>query len=131
MTSTHAPSTPVTAVAQELVDLCRAGRNGDAIEKLYSDRIVSIEPTGSESMPAEMTGLDAVRGKHHWWTENMTVHSADVSGPFIGDNGFAVYFEYDTTFKPTGERTRMKEMARYMVADGKIVKEEFFYAPKP
>jgi len=131
MANSKNPPATVTAVAQELVDLCRAGRNGDAIEKLYSEQIVSVEPTGSESMPAEMKGLDAIRGKHHWWTENMVVHSANVNGPFIGDDGFAVYFEYVTTFKPTGGRSTMKEMARYTVVDGKIVKEEFFYAPTP
>jgi hypothetical protein len=131
MATTNTASTPVTAVAQELVDLCRAGRNGDAIEKLYSEKIVSIEPFGDEAMPAEQKGIDAIRGKHNWWTENMVVHSADVSAPFIGDDGFAVYFNYETTFKPTGQRATMKEMAKYTVADGKIVKEEFFYAPHP
>ena len=129
MPTTNAPDTAMAAVAKELVDLCRAGRNGDAIEKLYSEKIVSIEPMASGDMPAEMKGLDAVRGKHHWWTENMVVHSSAVSGPFIGDEGFAVYFNFDTTFKPTGLRSTMKEMAKYTVADGKIVKEEFFYAP--
>ena len=131
MATTNAPSTPVAAVANELVDLCRAGRNGDAIEKLYSEKIVSIEPTGSADMPAEQKGIDAVRAKHHWWAENMVVHSADVAGPFLGEDGFAVYYNYETTFKPTGERQTMKEMAKYTVADGKIVKEEFFYAPNP
>jgi hypothetical protein len=80
-------------------------------------------------MPAEMKGIEAVRGKHRWWTENMEVHSAGVTGPFVGDDGFAVYFDYETTFKPTGQRAVMKEMAKYTVDDGKIVKEEFFYAP--
>lgn len=130
MPTTNTPSTPTTAVAHELVDLCRAGRNGEAIEKLYSEKIVSIEPTGSADMPAEMKGIDAVRGKHHWWTENMVVHSANVSGPFVGEDEFAVYFNYETTFKPTGQRSTMKEMAKYTVADGKIVKEEFFYTPR-
>lgn len=54
MTAT-APASTAT-VAQELVALCRAGRNLDAIEKLYSPTIVSIEPIGDENMPAEMTG---------------------------------------------------------------------------
>jgi len=40
---------------------------------------------------------------------------------------FAVKYEYDTTFKPTGERLQMIEMALYTVADGKIVHEHFFY----
>ncbi len=129
MSATNSPATQTAAIAQELVELCRAGRNGDAIEKLYSEKIVSIEPIGDTSMPAEMKGIDAVRGKHHWWTENMIVHSADVSGPFVGDDEFAVYFDYETTFKPTGKRSTMKEMAKYTVADGKIVREEFFYRP--
>ena len=129
MPTTNPQSTQTTLVAQELVDLCRAGRNYDAIEKLYSERIVSIEPKGGGGMPAETTGIDAVRGKHHWWSENMLVHSADVIGPFVGEDGFAVHFNYETTFKPTGRRSTMTEMAKYTVADGKIVKEEFFYAP--
>lgn len=124
-------STATSAVARELVDLCRLGRNGEAVEKLYSEKVVSIEPVGSADMPAQMNGIDAVRGKHHWWNENMVVHSADVRGPFVGENNeFAVYFNYDTTFKPTGKRGIMKEMARYTVDDGKIVREEFFYAPE-
>ncbi len=129
MSATNASPSSTAAVARELVDLCRAGRNGDAIEKLYSEKIVSIEPVGGADMPAEMKGMAAVRGKHDWWTENMVVHSADVSEPFIGDDGFAVYFNYDTTFKPNGKRATMKEMAMYTVADGKIVREEFFYRP--
>ncbi len=129
MASTNDSSNSASIVAQELVDLCRSGRNGEAIEKLYSEKILSIEPVKNGDMPAETTGIDAVRGKHKWWTENMVVHSADVTGPFIGEDGFAVYFNFDTTFKPTGKRSAMKEMARYTVADGKIVKEEFFYAP--
>jgi SnoaL-like domain len=134
-TSTTSPltgsSNATSALARELVDLCRLGRNGDAIEKLYAEKVVSIEPVGGADMPAQMEGIEAVRGKHHWWNENMVVHSAEVRGPFVGDdNEFAVYFDYDTTFKPTGKRGTMREMARYTVADGKIVREEFFYAPE-
>jgi ketosteroid isomerase-like protein len=31
------------------------------------------------------------------------------------------------TFKPTGQRMQMTEMALYTVKDGKIAQEEFFY----
>jgi hypothetical protein len=65
-----------TADAQELVSLCRAGRNLDAITKLYSPKIVSIESVGSKEMPAEMTGIDAIRQKNEWWFENNEVHKA-------------------------------------------------------
>lgn len=40
---------------------------------------------------------------------------------------FAVYYEFETTFKPNGQRNRMTEMALYTVKDGKIVREQFFY----
>ena len=127
MPASSTTSTGTAAVAHELVDLCRHGRNGDAIERLYAKDIVSIESMGNETMPAEMRGIDAVRKKHDWWTQNMEVHSATMRGPFIGENEFAVYFEYETTFKPTGRRSAMKEMALYTVDDGEIVREEFFY----
>lgn len=125
MTAT-APASTAT-VAQELVALCRAGRNLDAIEKLYSPRIVSIEPIGDENMPAEMAGIEAIRGKNQWWFENNEVHSHEVNGPFLGDGQFAVQYTFETTFKPSGQRMKMSEMALYTVKDGKIAREQFFY----
>jgi ketosteroid isomerase-like protein len=115
------------AVAQELVSLCRAGRNLEAINKLYSPKIVSIEPVGDENMPAEMTGIDAIRQKNEWWFENHEVHKAEANGPFVGENQFAVQYIFEATFKPTGQRTEATEMALYTVKDGKIVREQFYY----
>ena len=115
------------AVAQQLVSLCRAGRNLEAIDQLYSPKIVSIESVGSEEMPAEMSGIDAIRKKNEWWFENNEVHKAEANGPFVGENQFAVQYTFDVTFKPTGQRNEMSEMALYTVKDGKIVREQFFY----
>ena len=126
----HTTAPPTTgAVAQELVALCRAGRNLDAIAKLYSTKIVSIEPVGSETMPAQMTGIDAIRRKNESWFADNEVHAAEVNGPFVGDHQFAVQYDFETTFKPAGRRIRMSEMALYTVQDGKIVREQFFYSP--
>ena len=126
---TTATSTSTAAVAEELVALCRAGRNMDAIEAFYSPDIVSIESTGNEQMPAELSGIDAIRQKNQWWTENNEVHSAEADGPFVGEDKFAVRYAFDVTFKPTGKRERMEEMALYTVNNGKIVREHFFYNP--
>lgn len=123
---TAAP-TSTAAVALELVALCREGRNLDAIAALYSPAIVSVEPVGSEEMPAEMRGIDAVRGKNELWFENNDVHSAKVGGPFVGENEFAVRYDFDVTNRPSGQRMQMSEMALYTVEDGKIVREQFFY----
>ena len=79
MTTATEPTT--ATVAEELVSFCRAGRNLDAINTLYSPDIVSIESMGNETMPREQKGIDAIRGKNQWWSENNEVHSATVDGP--------------------------------------------------
>ena len=124
---TTATNTATGAVAEELVSFCRLGRNMDAINTLYSPEIVSIESMGSEQIPREQKGIDAIRKKNQWWAENNIVHSAEVDGPFVGDDKFAVYYKYDITFKPTGQRQPMEEMALYTVKDGKVAREQFFY----
>ncbi|MGH7710240.1 MAG: SnoaL-like domain-containing protein, partial [Gemmatimonadaceae bacterium] len=105
MTATATATT--TSVAQELVALCRAGRNMEAINKLYSPNIESVEPVGTDAMPAVMNGIDAIRQKNQWWFDNNELHSAEVHGPFIGEDQFAVNYVWDTTLKPTGERRKM------------------------
>ena len=122
----RAPASTAT-VAQELVDLCRAGKNLEAVAKLYSPNILSVESVGSDTMPKEMRGLDAIRGKNEWWFENHEIHDAKANGPFVGEDQFAVHYEFEATYKPTGQRFTMAEMALYTVEDGKIVREEFFY----
>ncbi|MGS4946885.1 SnoaL-like domain-containing protein [Meridianimarinicoccus sp. RP-17] len=115
----------LSEIAQALVDGCRAGTEEANLERLYAPEAVSVEAqdTGNGRV-AE--GLDAIRAKHAWWAENATVHAAEVEGPFNhGDDRFAVIFRIDATL--FGERTRMAEVAIYTVADGRIVREEFYY----
>ncbi len=116
-----------TQIAQDLVDMCRTGRNMEAIDKYYSNDIVSVESMGAPGMPAEMKGIEAVRGKNKWWLDNHEVHSGKANGPYVGENQFAVEFKYDVTQKATGKRIQMNEMALYTVEGGKIVHEHFYY----
>ena len=127
MATTTATTPSVAAIAEELVALCRAGKNLEAVEKFYSPTVVSVEPVAMPNMPAEMTGIQAIRDKHKWWDETNEVHSVEVNGPYIGRDQFAVQHTFDTTFKPTGRRQKVTEMALYTVQDGKIVHERFFY----
>ncbi len=117
-------------VAEKLVDLCRKGKNLEAVDALYDKDIVSIEAQGSPEMPAEQRGIEAIRGKHRWWNENMEVHSSDVKGPFSNGDKFAVLYNYEFTPKngpQKGKRTKMQEVGVYSLKNGKIVREEFFY----
>ena len=117
----------VSQVANGLAALCREGRFLDAVDRYYSDDIVSVEPIGSPEMPAEQKGIEAVKGKNEWWVENHEVHELAVRGPYIGDEGFAVHFNLDVTAKMTGDRMQFQEVALYTVRNGKIVREEFYY----
>jgi hypothetical protein len=117
-------------IGEKLVELCRAGKNGEAIDTLYDKDIVSVEPQGAPEMPAEMRGIDAIRGKNQWWIANHEVHSAKVEGPFANGDRFAVTYHYEITPKTgpgQGKRTKMDEVGVYNVKNGKIAREEFFY----
>lgn len=120
--------TPTTAeVANELVSLCREGRNLEAIDSFYANDVISIESAGDEAMPAKMQGIDAIRGKNQWWMDTHEIHGHTVDGPFVGDGQFAVHYTFDVTARPGGRRLHMSEMALYTVKDGKVVAEQFFY----
>jgi ketosteroid isomerase-like protein len=112
-------------VAMRLVDLCREGEWMKAVEELYAEDIVSVEPRAMENMPAEMRGIDQVRGKTEWWEKNFEVHSAKVTGPFVARDTFVVGFDVDVTDKTSNNRMQMSEVGIYTVKDGKVAREEF------
>jgi len=114
-------------VGKKLVELCKQGKNDQAIEALYANDIVAVEAAAMGNQPAEQRGKQAIMGKSKWWRENNEVHSATVEGPWPHGDRFIVRFRYDITSKPDGKRHQMDEAALYTVKDGKIVREEFFY----
>jgi ketosteroid isomerase-like protein len=112
-------------VATKLVELCRNGEWMKAVDELYSKDIVSVEAREMENMPAEMRGIDQVRGKTEWWEKNMQVHSANVGDPFVAGDKFVVQFDVDVTDKASNKRMQMSEVGIYTVKDGKVAREEF------
>ena len=121
-----ATTTATEAVARELVNYCKAGKNMEALDHLYSPNIVSIEPRDFEGMPARMTGINAIRKKNEWWFDNFEINGHEVDGPYVNGEEFAVRYEFDHTNKKTGERGKDSEIAVYTVREGKIVEERFF-----
>jgi len=118
-------------VGEKLVALCREGKNVEAVDTLYGPDIVSVEAISMPDMPAEMRGIEAVRGKNQWWLDNHEIHSASSEGPYPHGDKFAVKYAYDVTAKAgpmAGNRMKMDEVAVYTVHDGKIVREEFYYS---
>ena len=114
-------------IANKLVDLCRQGKNDEALNTLFADTVISVEAGMPPGMEREAKGLAAVTAKGEWWRANHEIHSATVTGPWPHDDKFVVGFRYDVTNKSSGNRMMMDEVGLYYVEDGKIVREEFFY----
>ncbi|MEM1151860.1 MAG: nuclear transport factor 2 family protein [Pseudomonadota bacterium] len=116
-------------VAELTVEYNNNGRMRELLDLVYADTVQSIEAGPMPDGSAGVTGIEALKGKWDWWEGANEVHSSSAEGPmFHGDDRFSVIFEMDVTDKASGQRMQMKEVAVYTVADGKIVKEEFFYA---
>ncbi len=115
-------------IANKLVDLCRQGKSEEALSALYAEDAVSVEAVAMPGAPQEAKGLAAIKAKGEWWFTNHEVHSASVTGPWPHGNRFIVGFQFDVTNKPSGQRMKMDEVGLYTVENGKIVREEFFYA---
>ncbi|TCC87428.1 nuclear transport factor 2 family protein [Pedobacter hiemivivus] len=112
-------------VADKLVQLCREGKNDQAIEELYAENVISKEPKGSDMELTE--GKEAVKNKTLKWEESVEeIHSASCSDPIVVDSHFAIVMNIDATYKAHG-RMAMSEICVYEVKDGKIASDEFFY----
>ena len=115
------------AIADALVEGCRTGKERENLHKLYADNAVSVEASDMGG-GRTITGVAAIDGKHEWWQGAHEVHKAETDGPYLhGDDRFSVIFDIDVTNKESGQRMQMREVGVYHVADGKIVREEFFY----
>ena len=123
----------LVATAKKLTEYCQTGQEDKGLDELYASDCVSVEALDMPGGPMgrEAQGLDAIRAKHQWWYENNETHSTTAEGPFLhGEDTFSVIFEMDVTDKASGQRMQSKEVGLYTVnADGKIIREAFFYPP--
>ena len=113
-------------VANRLVELCRQGKNVDAIKELYAPNVVSLEPTGAQG-PPRTEGFENVLNKTLGWLQNVEqFHSSVIGDPIVAGNHFAVAEKVEVTMKDIG-RMVLDEIAVFEVTDGKITKDQFFY----
>lgn len=113
-------------VADRLVQLCREGKNLQAIDELYADDVISKEPKGH---PHEVTtGKQNVRKNTEAFDGSVIeMHGIIASEPIVHGNHFAFTLDIDATYKERG-RNRLGELCVYEVRDGKVVYDEFFYS---
>ena len=117
------------AIGKKLAEYCQTEQTYKGLEELYADDAVSVEALDMDGNGREIHGREGIKGKHDWWFQAHDVHSSSTEGPFLhGANQFGLIFEMDVTTKETGERMQARELGVYTVENGKIVREEFFYA---
>ncbi len=116
----------VREIANELVDGCRNEREAENLDRLYAADAVSVEAIDFGE-GREAHGVDAIRAKHDYWNSAFEVLDSKTSDPMPHGDRFAVIFEVRAKNRATGEVSDMREVGLFQVADGKIVREEFFY----
>ena len=113
-------------IASTLLAYCRKAEWIRALQELYADDAVSIEPVETPDFPKVTTGKAQMLAKADKFT-SMTreVHSVELSEPLVAGNAFALRLNMDIT--TTNGRTNMSEICVYQTRDGKIIAEQFFY----
>jgi ketosteroid isomerase-like protein len=115
-------------IGKRLVELCNAGKNQEAMQALYGETIVSVEAGGPPGASLQTTGLAAVVAKSAQFGAAHEFHAGTCEGPWPHGDRFIVRFVYDLTQKASGHRFVLDEAALFTTANGKIVREEFFFA---
>jgi hypothetical protein len=100
-----------------------------AFEKIYAE-LFSPDATSEEAPGSDwpkVQGMAAIHEKGKKWAENVeAMYGGTTAEPVVAGNYFTSYMTMDFTPKG-GERTNMEEIGFYVVKDGKIISEQFFY----
>lgn len=117
-------------IADRLVELCRAGKERQAVNELYADDFVSLEPDGAPNQRSVGHAAHVEKEKN-FDAMVETMHEIRWSDPIVAENFFTLglYMHIDMTDGP--RKMDMDELCVYQVKDGKIVQEQFFYTVQP
>lgn len=117
-------------LADQFISLCKAGKFDQVYRDLYSTDAKSIEPVGSPG--GTVQGMDAILKKGKEWNAQVeAVHSSEISDAIVAEQYFACTMKMKLTMKGAPAPMDMEEICLYLVEDGKIVSEQFFYTPDP
>jgi len=115
-------------VANRLVELCRAGKNDQAVKELYAPEIVSVEPEGVPNRIVK--GLAAIAEKGRKFQDSIAqFNRSSISDPIVAENFFSCNMLMNVNMKGVPVAIDMDEICVYTVKNGKIIREEFFYTP--
>ncbi len=115
-------------LADRYYELTKENKYDVIRDTLYSDDIESIEPAHSQNPAMQsIKGLEAKKAKDKAFGESIEeMHGGYCDAPTVAGNFFSVKMGMECTIKGMG-RMKMDEICVFEVADGKIVKEQFFF----
>jgi len=118
---------PTTAdVAADFTALWMTGDFQAAGEKYWADDVVSIEPHAlTKGTAAVCRGIEAVRAKYRQLLATHGIEDVSIDGPFVTGDRFALFV--DMLIAHAGRRTPYSEIVVFVVRDGKIIEERYFY----
>ena len=118
----HSIMSIIEKTAQQLIQLCEAGKFDEAYQQLFAKDAKSIEPDGSTS-----DGLTAILQKSEAFKTDVEFVDCKMGTPQFAGNYFTLKEAFYSVIRKTGEKKLMEEIAVYKVENGKIVEERFFY----
>ena len=115
-------------VARDYTAMLRLGQFEAAGERFWAGNVTSIEPLDlSGTIPAFVSGIEAVRGKTKIWLGASRIDDLSIDGPFVTGNQFALFLDMTIVNRTTGEGQPFTEIAIFTVCNAKITEERYFY----
>ncbi len=99
----------------------------EVFDQLYAEDVSTSEAADWPTFPKETRGIEIVRQKNRWWSENFAVQRLEVEGPWPNGEQFIVLFRLEVTEKATARKIPITSAVLYTVARGKVVREQCFY----
>lgn len=108
-------------VAQQLIDLCSAGKFLEAQETFYHQDIISIETDGSRTLGA----TNMYQKEKEFLSRIARMDVIRYSDILVAGSYFSVVLHMEMELKGVGD-IAIDEVCVYQVKEGKIVFEQFF-----
>jgi hypothetical protein len=116
-------------IAARYREMMNDGKFMEVQDTLYHEDVVCQEPEKAAAMGMTIItrGREAIKAKGAARRAMIeTRHSYTCSEPLVAGEFFSVVLKQDVTFKGK-PRMAIEEIGVFQVADGKVVKEQFFY----
>lgn len=119
----HMTTQNLAALEKELNTMIGTGKAMEAFEKFYADNVVM-----QENFEPECVGKDANRARENAFFASVEqMHGGTNPTSAVGDDVTFSEWTMDLTFKG-GMRVNMRQVARRLWKDGKVVHERFYYS---